>query len=412
MTPILGAPTSARFSSGSAPPAAAANLGFMPSSTVDGPLCEQDALRAGRRRDAGRRGAPPGTDWATAPRRSRGPRTSRSPMAWDPLRPPRLRPGDFHGGAQLFDAEGNPALVDDGYAHHGDDCLFVDWALGRDMANGALGLRWSGSNLPRQRTRRFANAQTVRLYDCPGSLADAAFASTIGDAFDWWAVPAPCGPGGLHRHARAGRPHRRHGRHRASRGGVATLMEFLAQEENLAEILWRTLFIPGPPRPCRKRAWTFRHRRSARGPLPLADLLGGCALDCPSPSRRRATPATGVMFNPFISRLGEAIVGELNPRRGLCPDGAGRRTADDRTGPLIPKTRARPMGRARIPAADGGGGFMKRHHRPRRPRRHARCSRRPPALDLEAIDKALFKALAAPGQASDDCPWLVHSCRT
>ena len=76
-----------------------------------------------------------------------------------------------------------------------------------------------------------------------GSWQIPQFAETIGDAFDWWAIPAPCGPaactgmpGGAALVAMKDTDHP---------AEVGKLMDFLAQEENLAEFYGKTLFIPG-----------------------------------------------------------------------------------------------------------------------------------------------------------------------
>ena len=139
-------------------------------------------------------------------------------------------------GAQYFDAEGNPAIDDEGFRRMAQ--LMVDWhadgTMIPDVWIGSGGSYVAGNE-------EFVNAQVV-LY-MSGSWQIGQFSNLIGDAFDWQAVPNPCGPGGC-----SGMP-----------GGaavvgmadtdhpeeVARLMEFLAQEENLAEFYGKTLFIPG-----------------------------------------------------------------------------------------------------------------------------------------------------------------------
>lgn len=140
-------------------------------------------------------------------------------------------------GATYFDAEGNPMLVDDaGFKSMAQ--LMVDWhADGTMMPEvwiGAAG-SYQAANEP------FINAQLV--FYMSGSWQVGQFNQLIGDAFDWEAVPNPCGPA-----ACSGMP-----------GGaalvainttehpeeVARVMEFLTAEENMAEFYARTLFIPG-----------------------------------------------------------------------------------------------------------------------------------------------------------------------
>jgi alpha-1,4-digalacturonate transport system substrate-binding protein len=140
-------------------------------------------------------------------------------------------------GATFFDAEGNPALLEDaGFKTMAQ--LMVDWHADETMIPevwiGSAG-SYAAANEP------FINGQLVMYMS--GSWQIGQFADKIGDAFDWEAVPNPCGPGGC-----TGMP-----------GGaalvainstehpeeVARVMEYLTQEDVMAEFYARTLFIPG-----------------------------------------------------------------------------------------------------------------------------------------------------------------------
>jgi alpha-1,4-digalacturonate transport system substrate-binding protein len=140
-------------------------------------------------------------------------------------------------GATYFDAEGNPALVgDQGFKDMAQ--LMVDWhadgTMYPDTWIGSAGSYVAG-NEP------FINGQ-IALY-MSGSWQVGQFNTNIADAFDWEAVPNPCGPG-----ACTGMP-----------GGaalvaisttqhpeeVARVMEYLTSEEVMSEFYARTLFIPG-----------------------------------------------------------------------------------------------------------------------------------------------------------------------
>ena len=140
-------------------------------------------------------------------------------------------------GATYFDAEGNPALVgDQGFKDMAQ--LMVDWhadgTMMPDVWIGSAGSYVAG-NQP------FVNGQ-LALY-MSGSWQVGQFNTNIADAFDWEAVPNPCGPGGC-----TGMP-----------GGaalvainttehpeeVARVMEYLTSEEVMSEFYARTLFIPG-----------------------------------------------------------------------------------------------------------------------------------------------------------------------
>lgn len=139
-------------------------------------------------------------------------------------------------GAQLFDEAGEPALDDEGFREMAQ--LMIDWhadgTMIPDVWIGSQGSYVAGNE-------QFVNGQVV-LY-MSGSWQVGQFAELIGDAFDWTAVPNPCGPnactgmpGGA---ALVGIDDTEHPEE------VAALMEFLARPENLEEFYSRTLFIPG-----------------------------------------------------------------------------------------------------------------------------------------------------------------------
>lgn len=140
-------------------------------------------------------------------------------------------------GAKYFNEEGYPALVgDQGFKDMAQ--LMVDWhadgTMYPDTWIGSAGSYVAG-NEP------FVNGQ-IALY-MSGSWQVGQFDKNIADAFDWEAVPNPCGPGGC-----TGMP-----------GGaalvaikttehpeaVARVMEYLTSEAVMEEFYARTLFIPG-----------------------------------------------------------------------------------------------------------------------------------------------------------------------
>jgi alpha-1,4-digalacturonate transport system substrate-binding protein len=140
-----------------------------------------------------------------------------------------------------------------------------------------------------------------------GSWQIPQFAKNIGDAFDWWAVPAPCGPaactgmpGGAALVAMKDTKHPEE---------VAKLMNWLAQEENLAEFYGRTLFIPGHLGLAEKGVdFDTEDPRAKHALETFAGAVPGIsstAFDLQGYVYNR------VMFNALISRLNEAIMGEL-----------------------------------------------------------------------------------------------------
>ncbi len=222
------------------------------------------------------------------------------PMAWD-RSGHRVSGPAISMGANMFDADGNPALVDDGLKEMAK--RLYDWhqdgTMSKELWGSVSGSTYLGAN------EDFANAQVVMYMS--GSWQIPQFAEKIGDAFDWWAVPAPCGPaactgmpGGAALVGIAGTKHPEE---------VAKLMEFLAQEEQLSEFYGKTLFIPG-------------HLGLAEGGVEFAtdDPRAQHALSTFSAAVPGISPIAydlqgysnnRVMFNALISRLNEAIVGEL-----------------------------------------------------------------------------------------------------
>jgi len=203
-------------------------------------------------------------------------------------------------GAKLFDDKGNPAVIDDGFKRAVQKV--VDWhgsgVMSKELWSSVSGATYRGAN------DEFKNAQ-VALY-MSGSWQISQFDKTIGNAFDWVAVPNPCGPGGC-----TGMP-----------GGaalvaikttknpqaVARVMEYLAQEDVLAEFCGRALFVPG------------HLGLSAKGvSYPTASPLAKGALEvfsrevgkiAPGAYALQGYPYNRIIFNAVISRVGQVVAGE------------------------------------------------------------------------------------------------------
>ncbi|HID68045.1 MAG TPA: carbohydrate ABC transporter substrate-binding protein [Roseibacterium sp.] len=272
--------------------------GFMTQLTVTGPYVNRTLFeQAGV--DMPGEGAT-WSDWAAAVNEVASALDIPIPMAWD-RSGHRVAGPAISMGAQMFDAGGNPALVDQGLMDMAT--MLYDWhqdgTMSAELWGSVSGSTYLGAN------EDFANAQVVMYMS--GSWQIPQFAETIGDAFDWWAVPAPCGsvactgmPGGAALVALSGTEHPEE---------VGILMEYLSSEAVLAEFYGQTLFIPGhiglaaggvefateDPR-ARHALETFAG--AVPGISPIAFDLQGY-------------PNNRVLFNALISRLGEAIVGEL-----------------------------------------------------------------------------------------------------
>jgi alpha-1,4-digalacturonate transport system substrate-binding protein len=206
-------------------------------------------------------------------------------------------------GAKLFDAKGDPAVVDDGFKRAVE--MVVGWhksgVMSKELWASVSGSTYRGAN------DEFKNAQVV-LY-MSGSWQIAQFDKTIGNAFDWVAVPNPCGSGGC-----TGMP-----------GGaglvaikttknpqaVAKVMEYLASEEVLSEFYSRTLFVPG------------HVGLSAKGiDYPTASPLAKSALGVftkqvatmsPVALQLQGYPYNRIIFNAVLSRVGQVVAGESQP---------------------------------------------------------------------------------------------------
>lgn len=272
--------------------------GFMTQLTVTGPYVNKTLFEQAEV-------AMPGEgatwdDWATAVNQVAEKLDIPIPMAWD-RSGHRVSGPAIAMGAQMFDAAGEPALVDDGLKEMTQ--RLYDWhqdgTMSKELWGSVSGSTYLGAN------EDFANAQVVMYMS--GSWQIPQFANKIGDAFDWWAVPAPCGaaactgmPGGAALVAMKDTKHP---------AEVGKLMDFLAQEETLAEFYGKTLFIPG-------------HLKLATGGVDFATddprakhalqtfagavpTISSVAFDLQGYKNNR------VMFNALISRLNEAIVGEL-----------------------------------------------------------------------------------------------------
>jgi alpha-1,4-digalacturonate transport system substrate-binding protein len=240
------------------------------------------------------------SDWAAAVNKVASALDIPIPMAWD-RSGHRVSGPAIAMGAQMFDADGNPALVDQGLMDMAT--MLYDWhqdgTMSTELWGSVSGSTYLGAN------EDFANASVVMYMS--GSWQIPQFAETIGDAFDWWAVPAPCGPaactgmpGGAALVAMADTEHPEE---------VGILMEYLSSEENLAEFYGKTLFIPG-------------HLGLAAGGVEFATedprarhaletFAGAVPTISPTAFDLQGYPNNRVMFNALISRLGEAIVGEL-----------------------------------------------------------------------------------------------------
>ncbi|MGI9332802.1 MAG: ABC transporter substrate-binding protein [Gammaproteobacteria bacterium] len=222
------------------------------------------------------------------------------PMAWD-RSGHRVSGPAISMGAKMFDANGKPALVDEGL--RAITKKLYDWhqdgTMSKELWGSVSGSTYVGAN------EDFANAKVV-LY-MSGSWQISQFSEQIGDAFDWWAVPAPCGPaactgmpGGAALVALKGAK---------DPAAVGKVMDYLASREVIAEFYGRTLFVPGHIG-LSKGGVEFQTDNSLARHA-LETFAGAVPGISPTAFDLQGFVYNRVMFNALISRLGQAIVGEM-----------------------------------------------------------------------------------------------------
>jgi alpha-1,4-digalacturonate transport system substrate-binding protein len=204
-------------------------------------------------------------------------------------------------GAQFFDADGNPALDDEGFRRTMQ--LMAEWhADGTMLPDVWVG---SGGNYAAG-NEQFVNAQVV--FYMSGSWQISQFAETIGDAFDWVAVPNPCGPAGCTGMpggaALVGLESTQHPEE------VARVIDYLAGEEVLSEFYARTLFIPGHVGLA--EAGVNYQTDSELTTDALTTFSGEVAKLSPTAYALQGYPYNRVVFDTIRDRLTQVFAGELS----------------------------------------------------------------------------------------------------
>lgn len=239
-------------------------------------------------------------EWADAARKVAKATQTPAAMAWD-------RSGHrFAGpavsfGAKIFDAKGNLAL-DEGYKT--TVAKFVGWHKDGTMLKDVWG--GSGGSSYADTVGEFKNGRVVMILS--GSWQINRLQKEIGNAFDWVAVPNPCGPA-----ACSGMP-----------GGsawvalkttkspkeVAQFLDFMAQEANVAEFASRTNTIPAHAEVA-KRGLAY----TSAGPAAKAALTvftNGTPTVAPAAYALQGYKYNRALMLPTVTRVTQAIVGEIS----------------------------------------------------------------------------------------------------
>jgi alpha-1,4-digalacturonate transport system substrate-binding protein len=138
-------------------------------------------------------------------------------------------------GAKYFDANGRPAVTDAGFKAFSE--RMVKWhkeGLMKEIWPSSSGAKWKNA------ADQFINKDTVMHVG--GSWMIQRYSETIGDRFDWAAIPQPCGPAGCA--AMPGGAAMVGFKATKNPQAVAKVMAFMASEPVLKEYYERTLQIP------------------------------------------------------------------------------------------------------------------------------------------------------------------------
>lgn len=204
-------------------------------------------------------------------------------------------------GATYFGEDGKPSLLgDEGFRSMAE--MLVNW-----HSDGTMPLEvWAGSGGSYvAANEEFINVKVVMYMS--GSWQIGQFARNIGDAFDWEAVPNPCGPA-----ACTGMPGGaalvaiKDTKHPAE---VARVMEFLVSEEILGEFYARTLFIPGHLGLAAAGIDFETDVEQAKQALEV--FAGEVTKLAPTTYRLQGYQFNRVIFDATRDRLTQVIVGEL-----------------------------------------------------------------------------------------------------
>ncbi len=272
--------------------------GFMSQLTMTGPFVNKTLFEQAKVALPG----PKATwdEWADAARKVAKANQLPAAMAWDRSGHRFAGPAISYG-AKIFDAKGN-LVIDDGYKAM--VAKFVGWnkdgTMLKEVWAGTGGSSYADS------IGEFKNARVAMVLS--GSWQINRLQTDIGNAFDWVAVPNPCGPA-----ACTGIP-----------GGaawvalktskspkeVATFLDFIAQEANYAEFTSKTNNIPAHAGLASKGVKYPGATPQAQAALSV--FSSGVASLAPAAYAFQGYKFNRAIMLPTVTRVTQAIVGEMS----------------------------------------------------------------------------------------------------
>lgn len=281
--------------------------GFMSQLTMTGPYINKTLFEQAKVAVPGPKAS--WDEWAEATRKVAKATQTPAALAWDRSGHRFAGPAISYG-AKVFDAKGE-LVIDDGYKTLVKK--FVGWHKDGTMLKEV----WAGSggSSYADSIGEFKNGRVVMVLS--GSWQINRLQKDIGTAFDWVAVPNPCGPA-----ACTGIP-----------GGAAWValktskspkeagmfLDFMAQEANYAEFAGKTNNIPAHAG-LAKKGVTYPGATPA-AQMALGTFSSGVASLAPVAYQFQGYKYNRAIMLPTVSRVTQAIVGEMTADEALSKIG-------------------------------------------------------------------------------------------
>ena len=282
--------------------------GFMSQLTMTGPFVNKTLFEQAKVALPG----PKATwdEWVEAARKVSKATQTQAALAWDRSGHRFAGPAISYG-AKIFDAKGD-LVLDDGYKTTVNK--FVAWhkdgAMLKEVWAGSGGSSYADS------IGEFKNGRVAMVLS--GSWQINRLQKDIGNAFDWVAVPNPCGPA-----ACSGIP-----------GGAAWValktskspkevgmfLDFIASEANYAEFTGKTENIPAHAGLAKKGVPYPEATPAARAAL--SSFSAGVASLSPVAYQFQGYKFNRAMMLPTVARVTQAIVGEMSSDEAMTKIGA------------------------------------------------------------------------------------------